>query len=799
MTTDSAVLPASDRRSPFFVNVPSHDAKPIFHLIQYFKLWKHFISALIAYLKDLVLAKEFDLNLNLQLLGSVQFPGFKDLPYKCMTDLELLTNYAASNSTSPKNEVNKTLGSLLTPTVSNEVKRPNLPRAKSATSFLKNQSFAHRRLTSTATVDSDVSVEQSGNKTVPGMKGLQQPNKNALQQSKNRPSAVSPQNSSTNVAQQISAAMVAPKADIVIDPTYFPPDSLFTNMSTSLVNHHLNIHQAQMKMCKEISHRMIPNLEQLHRNLSIKIKEIKSLLRNDSFANVTLVKEVSKTGVCINDYVSAIRRYSGAKPIIKQRLDQDDDSENPSVGDPFLIKLALDHQLKSQLIHENYIFALYVNLQSISKDLLNYVIKDLNGVAEKLIRSMSAEAVYASSMEENLVNLGVTLKNKIKTSTYNWEYFMSHNKNFLNVYYDTPESAKREIRSFKDVIYPYSKSIHSKCLRCGYIYRKQKLMKSYVSYFYVLTCNYLHEFKIENADKKTGSKNGATNAHNHRKKAKGKVGGVIDHEDTPTKSYNLNDFAIDVKDSSELKFVLQRVSSSQKVSFKCQNEQDYLAWATDLQDLLKFSSNHLKRFKFIEEKLAQRNASPEDTSRETTPVPGSTNVQGKNHQEMSLNLKSLLSDKASLDRILPHLPNSSLTGAFTPKVQSPNEQANPFENFPLGIPPSDSLSPSLEPVQSPEETSQTQQDLENYLRLQNEIMAQQQKLVLVEEDRQLSISRTSSEESMTSGLNSNNGLPLFLGQNEVYMHQIGRHHQTNESLSSLPEVLILDHDSKKNY
>lgn len=795
MTTDSAVLPSTDRRSPFFVNVPSHDAKPIFHLIQYFKLWKHFISALIAYLKDLVMAKEFDLNLNLQLLGSVQFPGFKDLPYRCMTDLELLTNYAASNLTSPKNEVNKTLGSLLTPTVSNESKRPNLPRAKSATSFLKNQSFAHRRLTSTATVDSDGAPEHSVTKGLAGMKVLQQPNKNS-QQSKNRPNAVSPQNSSTNVAQHILAAMVAPKSDVLIDPTYFPPDSLFSNMGNSLVNHHLNIHQAQLKLCKEVSHRMIPNLEQLHRNLSIKIKEIKSLLRNDSFANVTLVKEVSKTGVCINDYVNAIRRYSDTKPIIKQKLNQDDEPESASVGDPFLMKLGLDHQLKSQLIHENYIFALYVNLQSISKDLLNYVIKDLNGVAEKLIRATGAEAVYASSMEENLVNLGVTLKNKIKTSTYNWEYFMSHNKNFLNIYYDTPESPKREIRSFKDVVYPFSKSIHSKCLRCGYIYRKQKLMKSYVSYFYVLTCNYLHEFKIENNEKKASLKSGGGNGHNNKKKSKGKVGGVIDHDDTPTKSYNLNDFTIDVKDSGELKFVLQRVSSSLKVSFKCQSELDYVAWATDLQDLLKFSSNHLKRFKFIEEKLAQRSASSEDTSRETTPVPGSSNTHSKNHQEMSLNLKNLLSDKASLERIQP---NNSLTGAFTPKVQSPNEQANPFDSFPLGLPPSDTLSPSLEPVQSPEQTPQTQQDLENYLRLQNEIMAQQQKLVLVEEDRQLSISRTSSEESMTSGLNSNNGLPLFLGQNEIYMNQIGHHHQTNESLSSLPEVLILDHDSNKNY
>lgn len=792
MTTDSSVLPATDRRSPFFVNVPSHEAKPINHLILYFKLWKHFIAALIAYLKDLVLAKEFDLNLNLQLIASVQFPGFRDLPYRCMTELELLTSYAASTLTSPKNEVTKTLGSLLTPTISNESKRPGLPRAKSATSFLKNQSFAHKRSVSSTTIDPESASEQALAKGLANAKP-QQPSKLGPQ-SKSRPTAVSPQNSSNNVALNILAAMLAPKSDVVLDPSYFPPDSLFMNMGAALVNNHLNIQQAQVKLCKEVSHRIIPNLEQLLRNLNIKIKEIKSLLKNDSFANVTLIKEVSKTGVCLNDYVNAVRRYSGPKPIIKQKNAQDDEQDSVSLGDPFLLKLALDHQLKSQLIHENYIFALYVNLQNIAKDLLNYVIKDLNGITEKLIRATNSEAVYASSMEECLVNLGVTLKNKLKTLTYNWEYFMSHNKNFLNIYYDTDESPKREIRSYKTVEYPYSKSIHSKCLRCGYIYRKQKVMKSYVSYFYVLTCNYLHEFKIETSnDKKSNPKGGAT--QQNKKKAKGKIGGVIDHENTPSKSYNLNDFTVNVKESNDFKFVLQGVSTNQKISFKCQNETDYAAWSTDLQDLLKFSSNHLKRFKYIEEKLLENATASENSSRESV-APDHNQGSKRLSQEMSLNLKNLLSDKASLERIQPH----SLTGAFTPKVLSPNEQANdPFDNFHAGMSSSaEGSSSNLEPVLLAGESTQTRKDLEDYLRLQNELLAQQQKLLLIEEDRQLSISRTSSEESMATGLNSTNGLPYFLGQNQNYIDRLGRFHQNSESISSLPEVLVLDHSLNKD-
>lgn len=789
MTNESAVLPATDRRSPFFVNVPLYDSKPIDHLIQYFKLWKHFIFSLIMYLKDLVLAKEFDLNLNAQLIASVQFPGYKDLPYRCMSELEQVPNYSQnvqlSPKNTPKNEVNKTLGSNLSPTVSNEPKRPNLPRAKSASSFLKNQSFAHRRSTSSVALPPEAATEQALSKGLAGIKVLQQG-------IKNQPNALSPQNSSTNVTQAILAAMVPPKSDIVIDANYFPPDSLFVNMSSVLVNHHKSMHLAQVKLCREVTHRFIPNLEQLHRNLGIKIKEIKSLLRNDSFANVTLVKEVSKTGQCINDYVNAIRKYSGPKPIIKQRNSQEDEQDLVSLGDPFLIKLSLDHQLKSQLIHENYIFALYVNLQSISKDLLTYVIKDLNNVAEKLIRVTSSEAVYASSMEDNLVNLGVTLKNKLKGLSYDWEYFVSRNKNLLNIYYDTTELKKREIRSFKDVVYPFSKSIHGKCLRCGYIYRKQKLMKSYVSYFYVLTCNYLHEFKIDPSNEKKFNGKGA-NANNQKRKAKGKVGGLIDHDDTPTKSYNLNDYLIEVKDPDDLKFVLTKVSGNQRVSFKCQNSSDFLAWSTDLKDLLKFSTYHLKRFKFIEEKLTQRAISSEETSSQTTPVP---EANGFKAQEMTLNLKSLLPSQASLDRI----QSSSLNGAFTPKVESPNEQANPFDNLGLLehlLAQSSSMPPSLDPVTSPEAVAQMQQELEKYLQAQNKILAEQQRQLGSEDDRVLTISRTSSEESMSLSIHNSQGLPLFLGENEGYVNQIGKHHHVVGSLSSLPEVFIQPHEPGK--
>lgn len=782
------ILPASDRRSPFYINVPSHDSKPITYLVAYFKLWKHFVSSLVAYLKDLLMAKEFELNLNLQLIGSIQFPGFKDLPYKCLSSVE---QQLPSPTSSPKSEQNKQLGIQNAPAALKDQNRPNLPKTKSS-SFLKNLTFSHRKTGSFSNLMSDASafVAPSQGKN---------PNSNKGQGAKSV--------ASQGTNPSILAAKLVPKSDVTLDPSFFPPDSLFTNMGSALVKDHFSTYSAQAKLCREISQKLIPKLENLHKNIGIKIKEIKTSLKNESFANVTLIKEVSKTGNSITNYVNSVNRYSSQQPVIRQN-DTEDEDEAISMNDPFLVKLDLDYQIKNQLIHENYIFALYVNLQNISKDLFNYVVKDLNSVTEKLIKSLSSEAVYASSLENCLFNLGVTLKTKLKTPDYDWQYFMVHNPNFLNVYYDDAKSPKKEIRSFKDIVIPYSNSVHSKCLRCGYLYKKQKVLKSYVSYFYLLTCNYLHEFKVENQTEKNNKSESSNSSH--KKKSKGKIGGVVDHDSTPVKSYNLNDYSILVRNEKEFKFMLTKTSNhSQKFTFKCQNEAEFKAWSTDLFDLLKFTSQHTKRFKFIESKMAHRDM-------EQSKLNAAKNEDSSNPQSSSLNLNlgKILPGDASLNKIQP----TSLTGMFTPKLQSPGTQdTNPFEDkfgqsIPLGTNPLASgnmSSPSEHDLDSPRAVSPLVGDYggdspinhktehENYLKLQNEIMFQQQQLLQLENsasDRP-SLSRQSSSESVLSVMEQNNhNLSQFLNRNQNLVHEFGEHRPSDASVGLIPSVYVLHHE-----
>ena len=119
----------------------------------------------------------------------------------------------------------------------------------------------------------------------------------------------------------------------------------------------------------------------LLKQLSHKIKEIKTSLKNDSFANKDLLKEISKTGQALRRYTSAVELYCGEVPVTKKYVD--DEEELAALDDPLLVKLQVDYRLKNQLIMENYMFASYLNLQGIARDLFTYILKELHWVIDK--------------------------------------------------------------------------------------------------------------------------------------------------------------------------------------------------------------------------------------------------------------------------------------------------------------------------------------------------------------------------------------------------------------------------------
>lgn len=756
------ILPASDNRSPFYINIPNHDSKPIDQLVSYFKFWKIFIKSFIYYCKELGMIKEFDANINFQLINSVQFPGFKNLPSKYVQLIEdqqkqyhsFLNNNSSSpnnsGSNTPKNELKKTLSNNSLNELS-DVKRPVLFKTKSNQSFLKKNdqeqsSNSHKRNVSiTSLAKHSPSNSESGNHL----------------------------------------------DDVFVPNNFFSEFSLFNNLAPSLINHHYQIYQAQIKFHRELATKLLPRLESLLKNLSNKIKEIKSTLKNDSFANTQLIKEISKSGKVLHAYMQSVETYSSNKPVLKN-TDEIYDEDEGVLDDPFLLKLQVDYQLKNQLIHENYMFASYVNLQNISKELLSYVLKELNIVIDRLGKLINQESIYSNSSSSDVmaINLYNILKKTVPhgaNPNNDWEFFISNNPHLLNTFKPTDSSPKKEIRNFGSLTLPYANSIHNKCLRFGIMYKKLKILKNYNSYYYVLSCNYLHEFKFDRESPANTPNTPENNATSLKKNRKDKIGGFIGHDDIPIKSYNLNEYQIKIKDGKNFKFILTK--NSNKFTFKCNNEIDYNNWYGDLFELLKFGSNHLERFELVQSKVSQREdemakrkelkkqqklqqvqtpntkfQSNNSVTNQPTQIsrPSSPRLSDKSH-ELRINLNNLLPRKQPIQSQQASNGEESLSGIFTPRIHTPNgsgsEEGNPFENTFSYQLPSNTSSPQMSPnltgsqpslsiqtnnsnlpnppaliATSPAGTSGAvelphQVEHENYLKMQQEVLKQQQDIL----------------------------------------------------------------------
>lgn len=632
-----SILPASDVRSPYYNNLPPRDARPIDELVKYFKLWKHFIKALINYFRDLATSKELEANLSYQLINAIQFPGFKDLPKKYTSCIDNSRNVQA---VTPTKELKKSLSS------------SSLASTMSNASTQGNGGSGQASLQTTLSASSQGAPSNSTSNSFPKRPGLLKTKSNNSSFMKNSNSSEShfsthKRNTSASAILKSFNTLTQPvhhntllrsttqlpnqvlhnNNDIQIPPDYFPDNSLFRNFVPILINHHFQNYHAQYKTQKELNQKLIPRSEILLKNLSMKIKEIKASLKNDSFVNDRVALEISETGKILTTYAQAVERYSAPDPVLKKTINYDnnveEEEEGDGIDDPFLIKLRVDKQIKNQLLQENYMFASYVNLQNISKDLFTYINKELTYITERISKLVNNESVYASHSNESImVNLLYNLKKHVEvSSSASWEHFISYNRNFLNLYKDTPVSKKKEPRYLLHIVVPYANSIHNKCLKSGFMYKKQKVLKSYHSNFYILTCNYLHEFdnRLSDAEKELRFKtdtpsvssdiNKSKNAKNLRKKDKDKIGGYVGYDDLPSKSYNLNNYALKNKDPSNYKFILQKISDpTRKITFKCADINDYESWYQELGDLCQFGRDHIRRLTLVEENVKAKEA-----------------------------------------------------------------------------------------------------------------------------------------------------------------------------------------------
>lgn len=241
------------------------------------------------------------------------------------------------------------------------------------------------------------------------------------------------------------------------------------DLPTILYQYHSNAALLAQSTVKELSATIIPRLEDLKRDLLVKIKEIKSL--QSDFKN-QVDRYQSETSRLLSTYVRSID-FCKSSP-----------SQLDPKNDPYLIKFALDRSIRRQLTEENYLHEAFVNIQTSAKELEKVVYIELQ----------TALTVYAKLLGQQAQNVFDGLISKLdstlltKEPTLEWDSFIDRDhSNFIEL--DLP------MRRVSDIRYKYQHEALIYEIRSGWLERKSKFLKSYQRAWYVLTSSFLHEFK----------------------------------------------------------------------------------------------------------------------------------------------------------------------------------------------------------------------------------------------------------------------------------------------------------------
>lgn len=310
-----------------------------------------------------------------------------------------------------------------------------------------------------------------------------------------------------------------------------------------LKKYHLSLSNQQFKTSKELVSAVIPKLEELRKDLQVKIKEIKEL-HGDFKTNIN--EHVALTGQLLHRYIAAVKfltTQSTESDIIKLKNNQNLKPKH----DPYLLKLQLDLQLKRQLLEENYLQEAYINLQSSGMELEKIVYSEIQRTLQRY------SALIDSGLRLSIKNLCTELQQGMlsKPPAVEWDHFVGyHPKCLINWKSTEPVPLPRKL---SDIRYPRMKSSLAKCIKAGYLLKKSKYLKNYNKGYFVLTSNYLHEFKSSNFFKITQN-TGESKEHSEIPAGGHKKSSMI-----PVMSISLNDSIL--MESTDTKFVLRGSST----------------------------------------------------------------------------------------------------------------------------------------------------------------------------------------------------------------------------------------------
>lgn len=400
-----------------------------------------------------------------------------------------------------------------------------------------------------------------------------------------------------------------------------------------LKKYHLNLATHQRSIALELQDMVIPRLEDLSKDLSMKVKEIKEL-NNDFKQSVS--KDIAATGQFLDDYMNAVKNLQAGKGLSL---------------DPYLLRLKLEGQIKRQLNQENYLEQAFINLQNTSMELEKIVFKEIQDSLNKYCEMISQEIFVHYNDLINELHEGLISRKPY----FEWDEFIKRDdgKNFLKLKHDDNIPKARKIA---DLVYPFNQSIISKTIRSGYLHKKSKLLKSYSKGYYILTLNYLHEFKS---------------------------GDLVKHGLNPVSSIKL-DHCILV-DSTENKFQLkvkENIPGKSSVTLVFKNldlsETEFKRWIIDLKSLTSFDTFQ-ERYDFLSAKLSAKKASSNSSSNSLSAINSNQGQIISRAQTPHLEISNPM-DLSSFNSKLESLQSSFNKVSFT---STKNKQTStPAFNFP---------------------------------------------------------------------------------------------------------------------
>lgn len=322
------------------------------------------------------------------------------------------------------------------------------------------------------------------------------------------------------------------------------------DVPTILNQYHGTLASVASKASKELTNEVIPRLEELRRDLLVKIKEIKSL--QSDFKN-SCSKELQQTKQDMKQYMDSLKEAKYNTP--KQ--------------DPFLNKLILDKQIKKQITEENYLHEAFDNLQTSGAELEKVVVMEIQNAMTIYARLLGQESQLVFDILISKLDLGFFNKDP----QFEWDNFTSRDPNFV--------SPNLPMRKYKEIVYKYQFDPMTYEIKSGFLERRSKFLKSYSKGFYVLSPNFLHEFK-------TGDRK---------------------RDLVPVMSLSLSECSVaehSKKDSTEHKFILHAkqngiIHRGHNWVFKCDSYDSMISWYHNIKKFTSFSSNQEKT-KYIIEK-----------------------------------------------------------------------------------------------------------------------------------------------------------------------------------------------------